>query len=70
MFILRDDVYQVVITGNLVLGDLLILVAADGIYLTETILDIVVLDGSSTVYQFSCEPYHWFIAGGYLGHNK
>ena len=22
------------------------------------------------VYQVSCEPYDWFIAGGYLVHNK
>ena len=70
MFIKADGEFHVRTTGNLVVGDILISVTADGTYEEQEITEITVLDGEATVYQFTCDPYHWFIAGGYLVHNK
>ena len=51
-------------------GDFLISVNQNA-ELTETeILNIDYLTAYSSVYQFSCEPQDWFIAGDYLVHNK
>jgi intein/homing endonuclease len=53
-----------------VAGDMLVKILEDGTYTEEEVLEITVLEDSATVYQFSCDDYHWFIAGGYLVHNK
>jgi hypothetical protein len=70
VFIKSEGQFQVRIVGNLVVGDMLIKVLEDGTYLEEEILEITVLEDPATVYRFSCGEYHWFIAGGYLVHNK
>ena len=39
--------------------------------ITETLVEsIQIVEEMSTVYAISCEPQDWFIAGGYLVHNK
>jgi hypothetical protein len=56
--------------GGLTVGDILIKINEDGS--AEEVL-IESLDTETlphTVYQFSCEPQDWFIAGNYLVHNK
>jgi intein/homing endonuclease len=70
VFIKSEGQFKVRMVGNLVVGDMLIKVLDGGAYEEEEILEITVLEESATVYQFSCDEYHWFIAGGYLVHNK
>jgi len=69
MFAFVDGVFMVRNSGELKIGDSLIKVLEDGTYELEEIREITILEGSSPVYEFSCNPYHWFIAGGYLVHN-
>jgi hypothetical protein len=70
VFIKTNNGYSVLEFGSLAVGDTLIKINLDGS--TEEIL-IESLDTENlphTVYQFSCEPQDWFIAGNYLVHNK
>lgn len=56
--------------GNITLGDILIQINNDG---SNTEVPVTSIDSDDTVhnvYQFSCEPQDWFVAGGYLVHNK
>ena len=69
MFAFVDGVFMVRNSGELKIGDSLIKVLEDGTYELEKISEITILEGNSPVYEFSCNPYHWFIAGGYLVHN-
>jgi intein/homing endonuclease len=69
MFIKSGDEYNVRIVKNLKVGDFLIRINEDGTYTEEEIQSITNLTQSSKVYEFSCKPYMWFIAGGYLVHN-
>jgi hypothetical protein len=70
MFTKSNDFYQVVPTGALQVGDYLIQVNEDGSFTEVLIETITPLIKDTTVYQFSCEPADWFIAGNYLVHNK
>jgi intein/homing endonuclease len=69
MFIRSGEEYHVRIVKNLKVGDFLININEDGTYTEEEILSITNLSEDTLVYEFSCSPYHWFIAGGYLVHN-
>jgi chitodextrinase len=69
-FIKRNNNYEIIPSGAIEVGDFLISVNQNA-ELTETeILNIDYLTAYSSVYQFSCEPQDWFIAGDYLVHNK
>jgi hypothetical protein len=70
MFVKIDGTYKVRTTGSLQVGDILLRVNEDGTTEEQEIFDIVIESGMSTTYQIDCEPYDWFIAGGYLVHNK
>jgi len=65
-----DKKYEVVPTTVAEVGDSLIQINNDG---SISEIEITSIDhdlGEFTVYQFSCEPQDWFIAGSYLVHNK
>jgi hypothetical protein len=65
-----DKKYEVVPTTVAEVGDSLIQINNDG---SISEIEITSIDhdlGEFTVYQFSCEPQDWFIAGNYLVHNK
>jgi hypothetical protein len=70
IFVRSDNEFMVKLAGNIAVGDMLVKVLENGAYVEEEVLNITVLDNTATVYQFSCDDYHWFIAGGYLVHNK
>jgi intein/homing endonuclease len=70
VFVRSNNEFVVKVAGNVVAGDMLVKILEDGTYTEEEVLEITVLDVPGTVYQFSCDDYHWFIAGGYLVHNK
>ena len=70
IFVKSDNKYQVMPTGAVSVGDYLVSVNVDG-SLTEILVESVdMITKEATVYQFNCEPADWFIAGGYLVHNK
>ncbi len=70
LFVKSDGEFQVKIVSNIKLGDALLLINPDGTYTEEEVTEITLVSEPANVFQFSCEPYHWFIAGGYLAHNK
>lgn len=70
MFLKGDPYHVVVEAGGVAVGDVLIKVAEDGSTVETLITSVETDDTSHTVYQFSCEPQDWFIAGNYLVHNK
>jgi hypothetical protein len=70
IFVKSDNKYQVMPTGAVSVGDYLVAVNVDG-SLTEILVETVdSITKNAVVYQFNCEPADWFIAGGYLVHNK
>ena len=70
IFVKSNNKYQVMPTGAVSVGDSLVAVNVDG-SLTEILVENVdAITKNATVYQFNCEPADWFIAGGYLVHNK
>jgi len=70
MFIKREGSYEIVPTMSVVVGDILIKVNEDGSLLECPVVTTDAIYEDHTVYQFSCEPQDWFIAGDYLVHNK
>jgi hypothetical protein len=70
MFIKREGSYEIVPTMSIVVGDILIKVNEDGSFTESLIVTTDAIYEDHTVYQFSCEPQDWFIAGDYLVHNK
>lgn len=70
MFIKGDPFYVFVEAGGIAVGDILIKVGSDGSIVEVPVTSVDTDDTSHTVYQFSCEPQDWFIAGDYLTHNK
>ena len=70
VFAKSNNKYQVMPTGALSAGDYLISVNNDGSFAEILIETIDAISKNTTVYQFNCEPADWFIAGGYLVHNK
>jgi hypothetical protein len=62
--------YRVVASGVIGEGDYLINVDENG-NISETLVEsIQTVEEPSTMYAISCEPQDWFIADGYLVHNK
>jgi hypothetical protein len=70
VFAKSNNKYQVMPTGAMSAGDYLISVNNDGSFTEILIETIDAVSKNTTVYQFNCEPADWFIAGGYLVHNK
>lgn len=70
MFIKGDPFYVFVEAGGIGVGDILIQVDSDGSVIEMPVTSVDTDDTSHTVYQFSCEPQDWFIAGNLLVHNK
>ena len=70
IYIKRDGVYRIVPTSDIEPGDFLITVAEDGSYGEELVESVTVIDEPQMTYLVGCEPQDWFIAGGYLVHNK
>jgi hypothetical protein len=70
IFIKSKNFYQVTPAGASEVGDYLIEVNEDGSFTEILIESVNTLTKDTTVYQFSCEPADWFIAGNYLVHNK
>ena len=56
--------------GGIQIGDVLIKINEDGSLLEVPVFQIDNDDTVHTVYKFGCEPQDWFVAGGYLTHNK
>ena len=70
VFAKSNNKYQVMPTGAISAGDYLIGVNNDGSFTEILVETIDAVSKNTTVYQFNCEPADWFIAGGYLVHNK
>ena len=70
VFIRSGSEYKIRTTGSLEVGDFIVNIDSDGNVSEKEILDITIEEDLGTVYQIDCEPYQWFIAGGYLVHNK
>jgi hypothetical protein len=70
VFVKSGDSYKIKTTGSLEVGEILIKPNFDGTYEEVEIIDITLEDEVDVTYQISCEPYDWFVAGGYLVHNK
>ena len=70
MFIKGDPFYVFVEAGGIVVGDVLIKIGLDGSITELPVTSVDTDDTSHNVYQFSCEPQDWFIAGNLLVHNK
>jgi intein/homing endonuclease len=70
VFIRSGDSYKIRTTGSIEVGDFIVNVDSGGNITEEEVLDITIEEELGTVYQIDCEPHQWFIAGGYLVHNK
>ena len=70
MFIKGDPFYVFVEAGGIAVGDVLIKIKLDGSIVELPVTSVDTDDSSHNVYQFSCEPQDWFIAGNLLVHNK
>jgi len=70
IFVKGSPFYIVKEAGDIAVGDSLILINNNGSYEEVPVVSITTDDTVHNVYQFSCEPQDWFIAGGYLVHNK
>jgi PKD repeat protein len=70
LFVKVDDSYSVRTTGSIDIGTILIKPNFDGTYEEVEITEITLEDEVDVTYQINCEPYDWFVAGGYLVHNK
>lgn len=65
-------IYKILRANNIVIGDTLINVDSNG-NIQETLvesIDVDYEDNITEVYNYSCEPYDWYFAGGTLVHNK
>jgi hypothetical protein len=70
VFVKAGESYEIKTTGSLEVGQVLIKPNFDGTYEEIEITEITLEDEVDVTYQISCEPYDWFVAGGYLVHNK
>jgi hypothetical protein len=70
VFVKSEESYKIKTTGSLTVGEILIKPNFDGTYQEIEIVDITLEEEVDVTYQISCEPYDWFVAGGYLVHNK
>ena len=70
LYIKREGTYRIVPTSDVELGDYLITVSDSGEYGEELVESISQTDEPEMTYLVGCEPQDWFVAGGYLMHNK
>jgi hypothetical protein len=70
LFVKVGDSYSIRTTGSVDIGTILIKPNFDGTYEEVEITEITLEDEVDVTYQISVEPYDWFVAGGYLVHNK
>ncbi len=70
IFVKRNGFYEIIPTSTVEVGDILIKINVDGSMTETNVNSVDVIDSEHTVYQLSCEPQDWFIAGDYLVHNK
>ena len=70
MFVKRLSLFEILPAGVIEEGDSLIEIGDDLSVNEIFITSINYISGDHSVYQFSCEPQDWFIAGKYLVHNK
>ena len=70
IFAKSNNKYQVMPTGAVSVGDYLVAVNIDGSFTEILVESVDMITKNAVVYQFNCEPADWFIAGGYLVHNK
>lgn len=70
IFVKRNNYYEIIPTATVAVGDKLLKINADGSMIEIDVNSVDVIDSEHTVYQLSCEPQDWFIAGDYLVHNK
>jgi len=70
MFIKRDGSYEIIPSGGIQEGDFLLKINESGNIIETLVETVTQVAELSSVYKFGCEPEDWFIAGGYLVHNK
>jgi hypothetical protein len=70
IFVKDSPYYIIKEAGNVRIDDVLIQINSNGAATEIPVTLIETDDSGHTVYQFSCEPQDWFIAGNYLVHNK
>jgi hypothetical protein len=70
MFVKRENEYEVLPSGMVEEGDYLLKISDDGTIVESLVELITTVEEPCTTYLFDCEPQDWFIAGGYLVHNK
>lgn len=70
LYVKRDNEYIILPTAQIQEGDILIRVLEDGTYAEELVETITNDTTPQMTYLVGCEPSDWFIAGGYLVHNK
>jgi hypothetical protein len=70
MFVKRNGVYEIVESGLVQVGDFLLQISDSGNIIEIPVESLTLVNEDSIVYNFGCEPEDWFIAGGYLVHNK
>jgi len=69
-FIKQENKYKVVPSAVVSVGDIVLNIDDQGNLIETLVKEIEYALGDYQVYQFSCEPQDWFIAGNYLVHNK
>jgi hypothetical protein len=70
MFVKRNNEYEILPSGVIEKGDYLLKIDDQGQISEILVEQIDIIEGASMVVLFDCEPQDWFIAGGYLVHNK
>ena len=70
MFVKRENEYEVLPSGMVEEGDYLLKIDENGNIVQSLVESITVVQEECLTYLFDCEPQDWFIAGGYLVHNK
>jgi intein/homing endonuclease len=70
MFVKSNGVYEVIESGHVKEGDFLLQISESGSIIEILVESVTAIAEDSIVYNFGCEPEDWFIAGGYLVHNK
>jgi hypothetical protein len=70
IYIKKNGLYKIVPTLEIEVGDVLIKVLENGEYSEVIVETIHTEENPQMTYLIGCEPQDWFIAGGYLVHNK
>jgi hypothetical protein len=66
-----EGIFEMKTPDDIVVGDTLVKILSNGSITEEVISSIEYTEADAiTTYAISVEPYDWFIAGGYLVHNK